>query len=225
MYSPPLFREIDEQVLINHIVEHPLGLVFSAGRSGPMVSALPFLHIRLDGRSRLVTHLARANPHSVDLSGVGTCLVVFLGANSYITPDWYVTTQESGRVVPTWNYEVVQVTGEPTIHDDRDWLLEHLSGLTDAFERKRSSPWRITDAPKDYVDARSRAIVGLEIAVERVEGKWKMSQNRVEDDVVGVVAGLSDLADPHADPAVAMEVAARLAARRHARTDAPGGEA
>ena len=159
----------------------------------------------------LVAHLAKANPHWKDLVELGECLVVFQGAENYVTPDWYPSKQTTRKVVPTWNYEMVQVKGVPTVIESTGWLRSQVGEVTDSMERKRQNPWKVTDAPADFIETQLKAIVGLEIEITEVKGKWKMSQNRTQEDAQGVVKGLSDLNDPHANQEVAEIVSSRIA--------------
>jgi transcriptional regulator len=139
--------------------------------------------------------------------------VVFQGAEAYVTPSWYPSKAETERVTPTWNYEMVQVRGIPTLRPERDWLAAHVAALTAAQESRRPAPWAPSDAPADYIDSMLRGIVGLEIEITEIRGKWKMSQNRLAQDADGAARGLADPDDPHHDPEVAALVAERLAAR------------
>jgi transcriptional regulator len=122
----------------------------------------------------------------------GNCLAVFQGPQQYVTPSWYHTKQESGKVVPTWNYAVVHAHGQLVIHDDPLWVRELLEKLTHSHESPRKKPWHMTDAPEEFVNAQMRAIVGIEILITRLEGKWKVSQNRTTPDREGVIRGLRE---------------------------------
>lgn len=190
IYVPPAFREDRAPVLHALIRAHPLATLVTAGSSGPVANLLPFDLVETSGGAVLRAHLARANPQCDDLrAGAGT-LVIFQGPEAYVTPSWYAAKAEHGRVVPTWNYAVVQVRGRPRVHDAPDWLAAQVARLTDRHEAGRAHPWAVTDAPEPFVAAQLRAIVGLEIPIERIEGKWKMSQNRSEADRQGVAEGL-----------------------------------
>ena len=213
MYLPEVFEEVRPEVLWDLMARHPLGLLVTAGPEGPMASPLPFLRREADGRPGLAAHLARANPHLAALSGPTDCLVVFQGAEAYVSPGWYPSKAATGRVVPTWNYEMVQVRGIACLRAGADWLADQVSALTDALEAPRPEPWAVTDAPSDFISAQLRAIVGLEIEITEIRGKWKMSQNRLARDADGAARGLADPGDPHHDPDVAASVAERLAAR------------
>jgi transcriptional regulator len=189
MYQPPHFRE--ERLALQHalIRRCPLGLLVSAGPSGPTANPLPFvLDAAASERGTLRAHLARANPQWRELGG--EALVVFQGAEGYVTPSWYATKRETGKVVPTWNYVMVQARGPVRVIEDEGWLREQIEALTRMQEGARSEPWAVDDAPAPFVAAQIRGIVGIEIEIARLEGKWKVSQNRPEADRRGVADGL-----------------------------------
>ncbi len=140
---------------------------------------------------RLIGHFARANPHWKRITDGSAGLAVVTGPDAYISPAWYATKREHGRVVPTWNYSVVHLRGPVRVVDDVDFLREVVTALTDHHESKRDEPWAVTDAPEKYVTGQLRAIVGVEMVVESVEAKAKLSQNRSEEDVAGVIEGLT----------------------------------
>lgn len=213
MYLPDVFEETRPEVLWDLVARQPLGLLITAGPEGPLASPLPFLVVEAEGRLRLTCHLARPNPHLEALAEARDCLVVFQGAEAYVTPSWYPSKAETERVTPTWNYEMVQVRGIPTLRPERDWLAAHVDALTAAQEFRRPAPWAPSDAPADYIDSMLRGIVGLEIEITEIRGKWKMSQNRLAQDADGAARGLGDPDDPHHDPDVAAIVAERLRAR------------
>ena len=133
MYLPDVFEETRPEVLWDLVARQPLGLLISAGPEGPLASPLPFLGVEAEGRLRLTCHLARPNPHLEALAGAGDCLVVFQGAEAYVTPSWYPSKAETERVTPTWNYEMVQVRGIPSLRPERDWLAAHVAALTAAL--------------------------------------------------------------------------------------------
>ena len=196
MYQLPAFREDRLEVQHALIRAHPLGLLISAGPGGLMANLLPFL-VDPDGSERgtLRMHMARANPQWRDLETLEECLVVFQGPHDYVTPSWYATKRETGKVVPTWNYATVHAWGRPRVVNDAVWLRRQLDDLTLSRERMRPAPWKVDDAPPDFVAMQMKAIVGVEITISRIEGKWKMSQNRPEADRVGVVAGFREQGD------------------------------
>lgn len=213
MYIPSTFSETDPQVLIDLIDRYPLGLLITSGASGLVASPIPFKYC-LDGeKPALVAHLARANPHWKELADLDECLVVFQGAENYVTPEWYPSKKTTHKTVPTWNYEMVQVKGKPRVIENADWLKEHVGELTDSREQRRNIPWKVTDAPADFIESQLKAIVGLEIEITDIKGKWKMSQNRTPEDARGVAEGLADPNDPHSNPGVAEIVASRAVNR------------
>jgi len=196
MYQPPQFREDRLEVQHGLIRGHPLGLLITHGAQGLTANPLPFhLDTAAAALGVLRCHLARANPQLADLAEGGECLIVFQGPQAYVTPSWYVSKQVHGKVVPTWNYVTVQARGRPRLLDDPA-LRQQLDAITGDQERARPEPWAVDDAPADFVAVQQRAIVGVEILISRLDGKWKVSQNRSEADRQGVVAGLiSDGAD------------------------------
>ncbi|MBS0579193.1 MAG: FMN-binding negative transcriptional regulator [Proteobacteria bacterium] len=191
MYCPSLFREDRLEVQHALIREHPLGLLISSGSSGLLANLLPFILKTEEGpRGGLQAHMARANPQWRELDGQAV-LVVFRGPDAYVSPSLYATKKETGKVVPTWNYAMVQARGIVRIRDQGEWLHHQLNALTTAQEQDRAQPWAVADAPADYVEAQKKAIVGIEIAIASIEGKWKVSQNQPEANRRSVVAGLS----------------------------------
>jgi transcriptional regulator len=146
---------------------------------------------------RLVGHVARANPHWRRIVDGSPALAIVTGTDSYITPSWYAAKAEHGKVVPTWNYSVVHLRGRVAVHDDPEWVRGLVTRLTERHERGRAEPWAVTDAPEDYITKNLRPIVGVEVVVESVEAKAKLSQNRSEEDRAGVAHGLAaDGRDP-----------------------------
>jgi len=208
MYNPATFSEKDESVIADLIKRYPLGALITSGPSGLKASQIPFF-FRPNGERTLVAHLARANDHWKDLAETSDCLVVFQGAENYVTPSWYPSKKETGKVVPTWNYETVQVRGVPKVIHDTLWLKELVTDLTNRMESKRPKPWAVADAPEKFIEAQLKAIVGLEITVTEVTGKWKMSQNRSRPDALGVAAGLANTDDPHHNLLAADKVRSR----------------
>lgn len=208
MYQPPLFREDRLEVQHALIRSHPLGLLVTAGAGGLMGNFVPFtLDAGGPDRGTLRVHVARANPQWREFDGKVECMVVFQGPHAYVTPSWYATKQETGKVVPTWNYATVHAWGVGAVHDDAIWLRKQIEQLTVERESKRAAPWAVEDAPEDFVAAQMRGIVGIEIPIARIEGKWKVSQNRPEADRAGVHAGL--VADGAAHAPMAAMVADR----------------
>lgn len=196
MYQPPHFREDRLEIQHRFIRSHPLGLLVTAGHSGLLANPIPFLLD--DGASphgTLQAHLSRANPQWRDVESGEEALVIFQGVDAYITPGWYETKRETGKVVPTWNYAIVQAYGRVTVMDDPAWVMRQIVALTAQQEAPLSEPWAVGDAPEDFVAAQLKGIVGIEIEITRIEGKWKVSQNRPEADRRGVSEGLRGQAD------------------------------
>jgi transcriptional regulator len=186
----PRFNALDEDAAIKAMVTHiGAGELVTVGADGfPLATRLPVVW----EDDRLVLHMARANPHwrSIPDDEPVPALVVVTDAEAYVSPAWYASKAEHGRVVPTWNYSSVHIAGRVRRHEDADWLRRAVTLLTEQHESGRVEPWAVTDAPAAYVDKQLRAIVGLEVTIDRVEGKAKLSQNRSEEDRAGVVAGL-----------------------------------
>ena len=198
MYIPASFQETRTPVLHALMQAHPLGQLVSHGRGGLQASPVPFLLYPDEGEYGVLrAHVARANPHWKELVGLDECLVVFQGLEGYVTPSWYPGKAESHKAVPTWDYATVHAWGSPQVIEEPAWLLRQLNDLTDHHEQRRAQPWSVKDAPADYVAAQLRAIVGIEIPIRKIEGKFKMSQNRNTADKAGVVAGLRNTGDPH----------------------------
>lgn len=197
MYIPSSNRESDPAVMLDFIEAHPLGALVTAGPDGLFATHLPLAVHRARGPvATFEGHIARANPHHARALAPGEQLVLFTGPDAYITPSWYPSKREHGRTVPTWNYVAVHAYGLLRFIEDDAWLHRHLEQLTHRHEAGREHPWAVDDAPADYVAAQRRAIVGVEFTVTRLEGKWKMSQNRGAADIDGVIAGLAASGDP-----------------------------
>jgi transcriptional regulator len=195
MYIPSSFAERELPTLFAFIEAHPLAaLVTSSTTDGLVATHLPLVLDRAAGpMGTLVGHFARANPHSRYVTGGAVeALVIFTGPNAYISPEWYLTKQETGRVVPTWNYVAVHAYGALQMRDDPKFLRAHLEALTLRHERDRPSPWHVSDAPEDFIAQQMKAIVAVELEIDRLEGKWKMSQNRSDADIDGVIHGLGE---------------------------------
>jgi transcriptional regulator len=196
MYEPLPHRQDDLAAQHALIRSHPLGLLISHGAQGLEANAIPFLVDPAASRlGTLQAHMARANGQWRALQQADEALVVFQGADHYITPSWYQTKQETGRVVPTWNYVMVQVRGRPRVIEDATWLRAQIEALTKSQEGARAAPWAVGDAPEAFIEAQIKAIVGLEMEITHIAGKWKASQNRPAADRAGVIAGLEALGD------------------------------
>ena len=201
MYEPAHFVENDLSAMADLILTNPLGLLISSDANDVQANSIPFLlNAEFGEKGVLRAHLARANPQIEHLKQGARALVVFQGPAAYVTPSWYQTKKDHGKVVPTWNYVMVQVRGKVRIMDDPEWLHGQLSALTAEHEHGRSAQWSINDAPADFIEMQKRAIVGIEIDIDEIAGKWKVSQNRPAADRVGVVTGFhedgkNDMAD------------------------------
>ncbi len=217
MYQVAAFHEERIDVMHALIRAHPLAVLVTSAGGSLEANHLPLLIDPLPSpQGTLRGHVARANPlwHQLHEGGHETeALAVFQGPQVYVTPSWYPEKRATGKVVPTWNYAVVHAHGPLIIHDDRDWLRDLVSRLTSQQEAGMPQPWGIGDAPADYIERMLGAIVGIEIPLTRIEGKWKVSQNRADADRAGVVDGLAQLADPQAQ-AMAALVAEGVANKR-----------
>jgi len=168
-------------------------LLITAGAAGLMANSVPFhLDAAACEKGTLRLHLSKANPQWRDIGAGADVLAVFQGADAYITPSWYQTKQETGKVVPTWNYAIVQVRGRARVIDDAAWLLQQINAITTQQEGPRDRPWAVGDAPDDFIRAQLKGIIGVEIEIAAIEGKWKVSQNRPVADRQGVAAGLGE---------------------------------
>src|SRR5215207_2693128 len=208
MYQPPHFREERVEVLHDLIGSHPLATLVTVENGHPDANHIPMLIDRNRGRLGVLrAHVARANV--LARGHGGPALAVFQGPESYVTPSWYATKRETGKVVPTWNYVVVHAHGPLTVIDDPVWIREQIEALTRTQEESRAEPWQVADAPPDFVASQVKAIVGIEIEIATLEGKWKVSQNRPAADREGVAAGLRALgSEPSAMAALVDEFGA-----------------
>jgi transcriptional regulator len=212
MYEPAHFKIEDRAALFEVIRAHPLAQLITAGPGGLMANPIPFVLTGEPGHEVLRAHLARPNPQWQELKAGAEPLVIFQSVEHYVSPSWYATKAETHKVVPTWNYIAVHVQGTVTLHEDVAWLETHLTQLTDVHEAAQAHPWAMHDAPREYLEAQMRGIVGITVRIDALEGKYKLSQNRSDADIAGVVHGLSELATPAAR-ATAAEVARRKPAR------------
>jgi len=204
MYIPPMFREERPEVLHGLIRAQPLATLVTHGANGLTANLVPFILVPGDGGPDILrAHLARGNEQLADLRGGGEALVIFQGPQAYISPSWYPIKREHGKVVPTWNYIVVQAWGQPRVIEAADWLLAQIGALTTSQEGGRAEPWSVADAPEPFIATQLRGIVGVELPIDRIEGKWKASQNQPEQNRLGVVEGLRE--DGHAAMAELVE--------------------
>jgi transcriptional regulator len=184
----PRFNAMEDADEIRHVVAAAgAAELVTIGEDGfPNATLLPVIW----DEERLVFHIARANRQWTTIEPDSPALAIVTGAQGYISPSWYASKAEHGRVVPTWNYSAVHFTGRLEVHHDSGWLLDAVTRLTDLHEQTREQPWSVDDAPAGYVEKQLRAIVGIEMAIEKVEAKAKLSQNRSEADRAGVIEGL-----------------------------------
>ena len=191
MYLPPAFREDRTERLQQLMREHPLATLVTLGRDGLIASHIPLVYEPVpESPGRLHGHLARANPQWGNMPAGSEALAIFHGPQAYISPSWYATKRQTGRVVPTWNYAAVHAYGTVETYTDASRLRRHVASLTAIHEENFSAPWSLEDAPEPYIAGMLSAIVGIEITITRLEGKWKMSQNRPAEDRAGIVQGL-----------------------------------
>jgi transcriptional regulator len=202
MYIPPAFREDDVANLHAAMRAARLASLVTATAEGLIATPLPMLLDEAEGpHGVLYGHLARANPQW-KVAPIGAAMAIFMGPDAYVTPSWYATKRETGKVVPTWNYIAVHAYGPVELFEDADRLLDVVTRLTNLHERPRAEPWSVTDAPESFIRSQLRGIVGLRMAITRLYGKRKMSQNRSAEDRAGVADGLA-ASDSAADRVVA----------------------
>ncbi|AKJ96817.1 MULTISPECIES: FMN-binding negative transcriptional regulator [Pseudomonas] len=197
MYNPKAFAVEDLPQLHGMMAECRLALLVTHGEQGLQASHLPLLLDPQQGpNGSLYGHMARANPQWRDLEAGAEALVIFAGADAYVSPAFYPGKHEHGKVVPTWNYQAVHAYGRAEVFSDATRLRKLVSDLTDRHESGRTQPWRIDDAPAEYIDSMLKAIVGFALPLQRLEGKRKLSQNRSPADAAGVRQGLAASPDP-----------------------------
>ena len=197
MYIPRHNEEKRVAVMHALMVTRPLGTLVTLGTSGLFASHIPML-LEEDGSpfGVLKGHLSRANAQWRNFLPTVDALAIFAGHQHYISPTWYPETKEHGKEVPTWNYVVVHAYGPLKVIQDRHWLLTNVEKLTSVHESALPAPWKVSDAPDDYIQSQLNGIVGLELPIQRLEGKWKVSQNRTERERQGVRDGLAELNTP-----------------------------
>ncbi len=191
VYLPEFFVETDREAIFSLIEAHPLGLLITSGTEGITANAIPFVLDRHHGEhGRLLTHVARNNPVWRGRDPGEEALVVFQSVDRYITPNWYPSKQITHEAVPTWNYAMAQARGEMIVHDDLKWVRGQAGQLTKKMEAAEPVPWKMADAPRAYTEEMLAQIVGIEIPIRSLTGKFKTSQNRTDADAAGAVAGL-----------------------------------
>ena len=188
MYTPRHFAESDPLVIRDAVRSIRAGHLVTVGPDGPEASYVPMLIS--DDAGTVTGHLARANRQWRHATGEVDALVAWVGPDAYVSPTFYPSKHVDARVVPTWNYLAVQARGTLTFHEDPAWTRRQVAALTEHHEADRRAPWAVDDAPADYLASMLRAVVGFEVRVRSLEGKWKLSQNRSPEDVAGVIAGL-----------------------------------
>lgn len=191
MFVPPIFNEDRVPVIHDAIRKIGFGTLVTLTPDGMEASHVPMLlRPEPEPYGTLIGHLSRANPQWTRVAPGTRTLAIFLGPEGYVTPSWYATKKKTGKVVPTWNYVAVHAYGTIEFRDDAAGLREIVTALTDTHESPRAQPWAVTDAPEDFIQAQLKGIVGFALKIERLEGKWKMSQNRPAEDRAGVIDGL-----------------------------------
>lgn len=193
MYQPPIFEQTNTRMMQDLVRANPFATLVSAGVGGFEANHLPLLlHSNQQHFGVLRGHVSKANSLLQNYDPSVEVLAIFHGPHHYISPSWYPSKKKHGKVVPTWNYVVVHASGPMQIFQEQELLLSHISELTLNFEDERREPWKVSDAPEDYLRRQLQGIVGIEIDIKKLEGKWKISQNRPENDRQGVIAGLRD---------------------------------
>jgi len=197
MYIPRHNEEKRVPVMHALMVSQPLGTLVTLGASSLFASHIPMV-LENDGSQFgvLKGHISRANTQWRDFVPTVDALAIFAGHQHYITPNWYPGTKEHGKEVPTWNYVVVHAYGPLRVIQDEHWLLTNVTKLTDIHEAGSPVPWKVSDAPQDFIKSQLKGIIGLELPIQRLEGKWKVSQNRTESERKGVIEGLTKLNTP-----------------------------
>jgi len=191
MYQPDHFR-VDDVAAMHALMRSRPFVTLVSGGAGLYATHMPTVLKSSEPYGTIEFHLSRANPHWKYLTECDEALVIFQGQEAYITPNWYPSKAEHQKVVPTWNYAVVHAYGRPEIMQDAGWLRGHVAELSAQQERSEPRPWELADAPQRYIDVMLRGIVGFRFVITRLEGKWKMSQNREMRDREGVVKGLEN---------------------------------
>lgn len=215
MHTPTHFLEARTEVLEAFIHEHPFATIITMANDLEAEHVPVLLEKKSDSDRVLIAHVSRANSIWQKVRDGAEVLAIFQGAHHYVTPSWYPSKRTHGKVVPTWNYVVVHVRGRLTWHHDGRWIRALLNKTTDALERNRKVPWRVSDAPEDFVERQVRAVVGFQVSIDSMIGKWKLSQNRNDEDYAGVLAGLAS--EESAD-------AAEMLKRMRREPDAGDGE-
>ena len=216
VYTPEHFRPPDDQAVIDLLGRSGAVDLITMTEQGLVATPLPMIHLPApdgDGPGALLGHVARNN-EQWRRAPLGEAMVIVRGMDAYITPQWYATKAEHGRVVPTWNYLTAHVYGSLVVHDDPAWVENMVRMLTARYEDPRPDPWSVDDAPEAYIRGQLRAIVGLELVISRIEAKFKLGQNRSADDIAGVISGLTAEGQEELAAQTARASAAKLAGDR-----------
>lgn len=193
MFIPKKFEQNDESQLIELVSNYPFAALVCTSHSGLEATHIPLYLVEMpEGKQVLKGHIARANTLWEIVEKQSSVLVIFQGPQSYVSPNFYPTKKEHGKAVPTWNYVSVHIKGEISFINDAEWKLDMLARLTDKLEAEEASPWKVSDAPKDYIEKQLGGIVGIEIMVNSIEGQWKLSQNQPAQNQAGVIEGLAE---------------------------------
>jgi transcriptional regulator len=205
MYVPAAFAEDRPEFITAFLAAHPMAQLVTMADDGLVATPLPMLYEpAANGFGSLVGHVARANRQWAETIPSFEALAIFTGSNAYVSPNWYPSKAEHGKVVPTWNYETVHIRGRFAVHDDSAWKRALVTRLTQHHESRSPVPWTVEDAPPEYIDAMIKAIVGIEVEITAIQAKRKLSQNRVEHDIDGTIEGLTQAGGPSALVAQAM---------------------
>ena len=205
MYLPEAFAETRPDVVAAFLETHPMAELVTMTGEGLVATPMPMLYEpSIDGRGSLVGHVARANPQWSQSDPAVEALAIFTGSNAYVSPNWYPSKGEHGKVVPTWNYETVHVRGVFIVHDETEWKRALVTRLTERHESSFAAPWLVADAPPEYIESMLKAIVGVEVQITSIQAKRKLSQNKSGADVAGAIEGLSAVGGDSARVADAM---------------------
>ncbi|MCH2158447.1 MAG: FMN-binding negative transcriptional regulator [Oleiphilaceae bacterium] len=195
MHTPKAFKIDNQDQMFALIAEHPLATLIVNTSEGLEANHLPLLLEKIDGQHTLIGHIAKANPLHKHIENGSDVLVTFQGPQAYISAGYYPSKQVDGKVVPTWNYTAVHIKGEITFNHDKDELLSIVEKLTRSQEDQREQPWKVSDAPNGYIDTMLKAIVGLRITIDEIQGKWKVSQNHTLENRRGVIDSIKKNGD------------------------------
>ncbi len=205
MYLPEAFAETRPDVVAAFLTSHPMAQLVTMTADGLMATPLPMMYEpSVDGLGSLVGHVARANTQWSQSGPAIEALAIFTASNAYVSPNWYPSKGEHGKVVPTWNYESVHVRGAFVVHDETEWKRALVTRLTERHESSFAAPWAVADAPPEYIESMLKAIVGVEVQVTSIQAKRKLSQNKSDADIAGVIDGLSAVGGDSARVADAM---------------------